>query len=225
MKRSAPSRRMTRRVKARRMTRRVPRGVRLPMVTVNRTWWANNWTPGTTSVSDYWRYFTVQLSQMPNSTEYTSLFDTYRVNSITLTLRPRYDGFTGNDTTDTTLPGVTNQGATRVHVILDPKSPVTPAGLYTSATLNTYLENGKVKTYSGNRAINIPVKYPCFADDVNGSAASIYRSCRSQWISTSATAIQFRGAHVFLQDINLTGTFGQSFDTFLTMNVSFRGMR
>jgi hypothetical protein len=225
-KRKAPRQIARPRKMMRRAARRIPRSVSMPAVTVQRTWWSGNWTPSTTTTADFWRFITVNLGACPNVTEYTALFDSYKVQSVTFILRPRYDGFNGENTTDTTLPGVTNQGATRVHVLIDPKSIVSPTGTYTSATLNTFLEQGsKVRTYSGSRAVTIPIRYPVFIDDINGTAASMYKSTKTTWFSTANTGITVRGAHVFLQDINLTGVFGQSFDIFTTMTVSFKGMR
>lgn len=207
------------------MGRRVPRGIMQSLVNVKRTWWSANWTPSTAATNGFWRYITVNLGACPNVSEYTNLFEQYKLNSITFTLRPRYDGFSGNDTVDTTPPGVTNQGATRVHTVIDPRSSTTPSGTYTSATLNTFLENGSVKSYSGNRTITIPIRYPAYVNDVNNTAGAENPSCRGRWFSTTATTIEFRGVHIFLQDINLTGVFGQSFDIFTTMNMSFKGPR
>lgn len=195
------------------------------LVNVERTWYSGSWTPGSAATNDFWRYITVNLGACPNVTEYTALFEQYKVNSITFTLRPRYDGFNGENTTDTTLPGVTNQGATRVHTVIDPRSNTSPSGAYTAATLNLFLENGKVKSFSGSRTITIPIRSPCYVNDVNGVTGAANPSCRNQWFSTAATGITFRGVHIFLQDVNLTGVFGQAFDIFTKMNMSFKGPR
>lgn len=202
---------------------RISRSPKQPVVTVTRTWWSQNWVPASTTTGDFWKYLSITLSTIPNVTEYTNLFDSYRVNYLKFILRPRYDSFAGNDTTDTTLPGVTNQGGNQVHVIIDPKSPVTPSGTFTSANLNAFLENGKVRTYQGHKPITIAIKYPCMADDVNGATNSIFKRC--QYISSAQTGVQIRGAHVFIQDVNFTGVFGQSYDLFVTANVTFKGMR
>lgn len=213
--------------KYRRMARtmRPSRAIMQSHVNVERTWYSANWTPNTTGTNGFWRYITVNLGACPNVTEYTNLFEQYKINKVTFVLRPRYDSFSGENTTDTTLPGVTNQGATRVHTVIDPRSNLTPSGTYTSTTLNTFLENGKVKTFSGNKAITIPIKYPAYVNDVNNVAGAENPLCRGRWFSTAATTIEFRGCHIFLQDVNLTGVFGQSFDIFTTMSMSFKGPR
>lgn len=194
-----------------------------PTMNVTRTWWSQNWVPTVTTTGDFWKYLSLSISSIPNVTEYTNLFDAYKVNSLTFTLRPRYDNFAGNDTTDTTLPGVTNQGGNQVHVIIDPKSPVTPGGTYNSTNLNAFLENGKVRTYRGQNPVKIHIKYPCLADDVNGSTNSIFKRC--PYILCAQPNAVIRGAHVFIQDVNFTGVFGQSYDLFVTTNITFKGMR
>lgn len=198
-----------------------PRMSRPPVFNVTRTSYLTNWSPNTTGTSGFWQYLQANLNNISNVSEYTALFDTYRINSIKFTFRPRYDSFAGNDTTDTTLPGVTNQGTTDVHVVIDPKSLVGPSGSYNSTTLNAFLENGKVKTYSGTKPFSVFIKYPCILDDVNASGSVLIR--RAPFLRTSSPAILHRGVHVFMQDTNLTGVFGQSFDIFVTMNMTFKG--
>lgn len=223
----ATKRRMTsRRRGGRRKRARIARPIRprgLPSMTVQRTFRADTWTPGVSSTGDFWRYLTTALNDCPNILEYSNLFDTYRINWIKYTLRPRYDMFAGNDTRDTTLPGVSNQAGTMVHVMIDPKSDVVPFGAYTYSVLNAFLENGKVKTYQGTKPISILVKYPCMLDDVNGNTRANIR--RSTFLNTGMPNIQHRGVHIFLQDVNMTGTHNQAFELFVTMSVTFKGQR
>ena len=84
--------------------------------------------PATTNTIDFYRYYTFTVNQIPNWSEYQALFDEYKVNWFKYTFRPRYDSFAGNDTTDTTLPGVTNQSTTYLHTLVDPKTYITPSG-------------------------------------------------------------------------------------------------
>lgn len=210
----------------RKKVRRVPRPIKqsmVPSMNVTRTWWSANWSPNTTTTAGFWRYLTLTLSQMPAYTEYTALFDSYRINTIKYTFRPKYDSFAGNDTTDTTLPGVTNQGGEDVHVVIDPKSAVTPGGTYTSANLNSFLENGMVRTYRGTRPFSFTIKYPCFVDDVNNTSSIAF--LKTRFLSTLSPGLVLQGAHVFIQDTNLTGVFGNTYDIFITANVTFKGQR
>lgn len=188
----------------------------------SRTFWLQNWTPSTTTTNDFWRYYTFTLSQLPNVGELTSLFDQYKISALKFTFRPRYDGFMGNDTTDTTIPGVTNQGKTQVHIVNDPKSTIAPGGVYNSGTLNSFFEQGRVKTRGGNRPFSVYFK-PTVANDADGVNIATYQ--RAPWLNTTTNAIVHRGFHIFLQDINLTGVFGQSYDVFVTPYMKFKNMR
>lgn len=198
-----------------------PRMSRVPSFNVTRTFWHFNWAPNTATTGGFWQYQAITLNNVPNVSEYVSVFDTYRINSIKYTFRPRYDSFAGNDTTDTTLPGVTNQGGSDVHVIVDPKSTVNPSGTYTTANLNAFLENGKVRTYSGNKPFSFLIKYPCIQTDVNGTSSAQLQ--RAPYLSTKTGTIAHRGAHTFISDVNLTGNFGNSWDVFVTLNMTFKG--
>lgn len=213
-KRSYPKRKMN-------ISRPRMRKSSLPSLNVTRTSYLTVWNPNTSSTVGFWQYMSANLQNITNYNEYTAVFDTYRINSLKFTFRPRYDSFAGNDTTDTTLPGTTAQGGTNAHVIIDPKSSVTPTGTYTSANLNAFLENGKVRSYTGNKPFSVTVKYPTITDDVNSVTGAIFK--RAPFLSTKNTNILHRGMHVFLQDTALTGVFNQSFDIFVTMNVTFRG--
>lgn len=189
---------------------------------VKRTCWTQNYAPSTATTAGFWSYVATNLGNVTNVAEYTALFDSYRINGIKYTLRPRFDNFSGNNTQDATQPGVTNQGGCLVHVIKDGDSTLVPSGTYTSATLNSFLENGSVKTYSGNKAINI-----YFKPKVDRTFAGVSTAGRtsSPWLSTSQAAIAHNGVHLFFQDVNLTGNFGQSWDLFITYYMEFKGQK
>lgn len=208
----------------------VPRSVRgklgrapVNMVTTQRTYWHFNWTPNTTTTDGFARRLTYTLSGLPSVGEFTGVFDMYKINAIKVVLRPRYDGFAGNDTTDTVLPGVTNQGRTMVHVLRDMYGQYVPSGSYSTNTLNSFFEQGtKVKTYPGNRDVVI---YYRPTVDVYNNVNSADKRSKSMWYSTTSTGVVHYGPCVFLQDVNLTGTFNQSFDVYVTMYMSFKGIK
>ena len=69
----------------------------------------------------------------------------------------------------------------------------------------------------------------CFRDarlhGAHGESYAAARYERGKWYSTTFAGVQHRGAHVFVQDVNFTGVFGQAWDVFCTMDVSFAGMK
>lgn len=198
---------------------RTPR-VSLPTMAFKRTWYYGVFQPTTVTTAGFWQYFTIQFSNMPNVSEYTSLFDQYRINAIKWTFRPRYDSFAGNDTTDTVLPGVTNQMGTNIHIIKDPMSTVTPTGTYSAGTLNSYLENGNVRSYNGNKAVTVYWK-PMIDDALSTGT----RRVKAPFISCNNSIVPHAGFHVFFQDFNFSGTFGQQWDMFVTLYFQCRGQR
>lgn len=218
-KRSTTRKRKTRRSRKMTMTR-VPRQGSMNVV---RTFWYENWTPSTVTTANFWKYYAFRFSDIPQYTEYSAIFDQYRINAVKVTFRPRYDNFAGNDTTDTTLPGVTNQGLTTAHIINDPYSQLVPSGVYSSANLNIFLENGRVRSYTGVKPFSVYLK-PTIYETV--SATNTARIKRAPFLMCQdGFNAAHRGFHIFLQDINLTGVFGQSFDVFYTYYLTLKGMR
>lgn len=221
-KRKSPySRRRKPFAKRARMMRRVPRSLKLNTVTFKRKFWYANWQPSTTTTADFWKYWTVNLAAVPQYAEITSLFDEYRINALKFEFHPRFDSFAGDNTTDTTLPGITNQSGTKLHILVDPSSTLTPSGTYVSSTLNVLMENGNVRTHSGNRIVSVYYK-PKFYDTVGGVAG---RMSSPKYLRTDSSAIQHLGFHSFAQDNNFNGTFGQSWDVFVTAYISARNMK
>lgn len=221
MKRKAPTgyrRKIA--AKRRRYARKIPRNIRYPLLKLQRTTYLENWVPNTTTVTGFWKLYTFTLNNLNNASEYINLFDQYRICALKYTFVPRYDSFDGADTTDTTLPGVTNQGATRLHIVNDPFTTRSPSGLYTQANLNSFFEEGRVKTYSGNRNVNV-----YFKTAVNNSVDSGANRTRSMWLNVSQSGVPHYGFHVFAQDVNMTGVFGQSWDVFVTSYIMFKNMR
>lgn len=206
----------------RRRIARVPRTLAMPSFTmkVKRKFWWFNWTLSTASTPGFWRYLSISLSDMPSNAEIVNLFDQYKITGIRYELHPRFDSFAGNDTVDTTQPGITNQAGVMVHVVNDPRSLLTPSGTYTAANLNTFMEQGRVKTHRGIKPVVIYHKPTISQSQTTGS-----RQIRAPWLQTANTTVVHSGAHVFTQDVNLTGISGQSYDVFVTMYMLCRGSR
>lgn len=192
------------------------------IVSIKRKWWVQNWVPGTAATNDFFRNFNFTLSNAPNVTDFQNLFEFYRITGWLIELVPRYDGFNGNDTVDTTLPGITNQNATRVHVNVDPLDTSTPGGVYSSTTLNSFLESGTTKVYSGNKTIKIYIKNPATTDTIGGTTGA--RSS-SPWIVTSQAGVQHWGAKVFIMNNNFSTSFGQDWDIYYTAYMQFKGVQ
>lgn len=165
------------------------------------------------------------MADLPNGTEYTNLFDQYKLNAIKVTFRPRYDNFSGNDTVDTVLPGITNQQGTMLHIIKDPRDTTGPSGTYTSANFNTFCEKGGVRSYQGIKPVTVYFK-PMINQTIEGQ--NINR-VPPKWINTNdytaGTPVVYNGFHAFATDFNFNGSFGQGFDVFVTYYMTFKNMK
>lgn len=218
------------RTQRRRMMRRsriprVPRSLAVNTVFLKRKTWAGNWQPSTATTSDFWKYYGYQLAYVSGYQDITNMFDEFKICALKYEFHPRFSGFNGNDTTDTTLPGVTNQAGTKLHILADKKSTLTPTGTYTSSTLNSLMENGEVKTYSGNRKVVVFVRNPTIGEILTGGA-TVQRFTPSPWLRTdNGNGIQHYGFHAFAQDNNFNGSFGQSWDIFVTAYIACRNLK
>lgn len=227
MKRSRASTNLRRRVRRRyapKRKMRISRALSVNTVMLKRKTWAGNWQPSTATTADFWKYYGYNLAQVSGYQDITNMFDEYRICALKYEFHPRFSGFNGNDTTDTTLPGVTNQSGTKLHIIVDKKSTLTPTGTYTSSTFNTLMENGDVRTYSGNRIIKVYVSRPTIGEVLTGGA-TVQQFKEAPWLRTDNGIVQHFGFHAFAQDNNFNGSFGQSWDIFVTAYVMARNLR
>lgn len=222
VKRRAPAARPRRKLYAKRKMR-IPRrigGSGTNILKVCRTTYLQNWSPSSVNVNGFWRYYQFTPNLIGNWQDYFNMFDQYKICALKYTFRPRYDNFAGNDTTDTTIPGITSNGTTMVHVVNDPYSTVIPAGSYDFLTLNAFLEQGKVKSYQGNQPITV-----YFKPTINiATEAGNNMRRRAGWLNVNLNN-SHSGFHIFLQDVNFTAVFNQSYDVFVTSYVMLRNAR
>lgn len=185
----------------------------VPKLAIKRTQYMGSWQFATTTTNDFWRYVTMDTSWINNFAELAAVFDEYKVNGIKVTYRPRYD---------TVQVGQGPQAY--AHVLIDPASTLIPLGTYSSANLNTFLENQGVKTYTLNRPFSIYYK-PRVMDQVQGGGTAAVASL-PKYIRTTETAVLFRGYHIFLQQNNMAATNANVIlDVFVTVYATLRNLK
>lgn len=212
---------MPRRVRARRAARRYGKRIfRNPtntQVTVKRTLFQGAWQFGTATTVDFWRYLEFSVnSGFNNYTEFTNVFDRYRVNGMRVDFYPRFDHLAGPVT------GATPMTVAKPHMVIvkDPYSNISPSGAYTAANLNTLLENGG-KVYDATRPIRVYWK-PVIPFTVSGGVAFK----RAPFLRTSETGILHRGFHAFAYQNNFsTAVTDLIWDVHVTMYVTFKDLR
>lgn len=219
MKRTRRPRKFTRRVKRKTAVPRPMKYSRTSVVSVKRTFWSELWLPNATTTNGFWRYYAPSISAMPSLAEFQAVFDQYKINGVTLTFRPKFDSYAGNDNTSAS----TNRSSTQVHYIVDKTSNITPTGTYSSTTCNSFLENGGVKSRTGLRPVNI-FYTPMIANTQQG--VNDASRTKPRWLSlANASGILQNGVHVFMQDSNFANNQTQAFDVFITYYMQFRGLR
>lgn len=197
------------------MRRRPYLGKRVPRIALKRTVFLFTWTFGTATTNDFWRYFEAPISDLPDLASYQALFDQYKINAVKYTFRPRYDTVTASATG-------TNPTST-MHVIKDPESTVTPSGTYTGANVNSFLENGNVRSYTTNKPFSVyyrPKIYQSVSSTGTGSALT-----GPKYLNLNTdTTVRHRGFHVFWQQ-QAMATSTQLLDVFVTLYITLRGQR
>lgn len=223
-RRARPAAKPARRTARRMPMYRAPRNT-APMLNVKKTFYLGNWQPSSATVNGFWRYYTFVLSDLPDLASYVAMFDTARINAIRVDFHPRFDNFAGNDTVDVAPPGITNQAGTRMSVVIDPKSNLVPSGTYTVGTYNGFLEQGRVRTYTGNRPFKV-----YFVPNVNYNLGAVAGQTRRrapalQLSDANSQTVSHTGFHIFAWDQAFNGSFGNSFDLIVTFYLTFKGMR
>jgi len=192
MKRKRAVKNYRRRVRRRVARPMATRNLRIPILNYKRKYSNQTIVPSTASTAGFWQYFGFQPTVLPNWSELSNLFETFKVCAIKWTYYPRYTDVEGGSAP---LVYATYQ--------IDPKSVIAPSGTYSRATYNTLLEQFGTRTIRCDKPFSVYYKPKVF-DDINGVAAS-------KWVnpylstSTGGSTI-YRGHHMFFHDANFSGT-------------------
>lgn len=186
---------------------------------MKRTFYLAAWTWNTTTTQDFWRYYNFVIQELPDVSQYSAVFDEYRVNALKYTFRPRYDSVEG------ATAGSTGTPTAYAHYVVDPGSTLIPAGVYGSSTLNQVLENSGVKTRSLSRPFSVYFK-PKVLYQTQGSSTAGAMKTPSFYRTTELTAAH-RGFHMYIQQNNLSASAAANIilDVFVTVYVTWRNPR
>lgn len=204
-----------------------------PFISVKRTCYLGAFTPNSTTTNGFWQYRTVSLTKgffdasaasmggLSNLTEYTSLFDLYKLGAVKITLRPNQQ----NMQSDQVLySSSTTQNIPYVSICIDPTDNVSPTGVYNATTYNAFMEQGnRVRTKRADRTFSVYLKPKVIEQYGNG--ADRYVSPR--WTRLDNTAGQdmpHRGYHMFFHNQAFSAGF-MTYDVFVTYYLRFKGAR
>lgn len=203
----------------------------VPVVSVKRTCYLGTINPNTVATYGFWQYRTVSLNSgftdqslanmggLTNLSEYTALFDQYKLSAFKILLRPRrLDVQSSQDL----YAGATFLDRNYVTIVKDPTDITSPTGTYTNATFNSFLECGKARTYRGDRPVSIYMKPK--VQEQYGSGANRYVTPKWTDLNTSGTTMPHRGFHLYFHNQAMTTSFMQ-YDVFITYYLKFKGMK
>lgn len=146
-----------------------------------------------------------QLSQLPNSSEFTALFDQYKIKKVEWTYMPRFDNVEVNTSIATPMP--------RIYTVIDRDDSSTPL------TLNQMLQYADVKSTAFNKPVKVTYT-PSLAASVYAGVTSGYSPKSNQWIDISVPSVSHYGHKVWI-DLHGTG-YGNNFKVDTMCRVTFQ---
>lgn len=164
----------------------------------------------------------VSLGGLTNLTEYTNLFDQYKLSALKYTFVPRLSNINAEAVLNLTGTSVIRKPYWCI--VKDPQTQLTPTGAWSRANLNVLLEQGG-KIYSADKPINIYLK-PRISEQYGGGAT---RWVRPNWTTTDApgASMPHRGFHLFAfnDDFDSTSFANMRWDVRVTYYLQFKNMR
>lgn len=215
---SSSKRRMKRRIV--RVPKSMPaRSMTGVKINVKRMFYSGTWVWGTATTGDFWKAFEPTVANgFNNFSEFAAVFDRYKVNAIKVTFRPRFDTVAAPVTGATPLTVVKPY----MCIVKDPFTTLVPSGLYTSANLNTLLENGG-RVYDADRTVSVYYR-PYISVPTNTGSGQWYK--RAPYLRTNDVTTPMRGFQAFAYQNNFSNIATDLvWDVFVTMYVTFKDLK
>lgn len=171
-------------------------------VSFKRTWFSTIWDFNTAAVTGFWQTFRPRFTDIPNSSEYVSLFDQFKVTGVKVTFHPRWLNVNMPANITTSTLGNPQFYMTYLKSMND--FDWIPTGTYTSANYNAFLEEGgsSARTVALNKPVSVFFR-PKILEDAGTLGVKM---TTPPWMSLNHGAnTQFHGIHAFLHDYNFAG--------------------
>lgn len=146
---------------------------------------------------------------MPNTSEFTSLYDQYKILSYTIELRPRFDSgdFAASGEYLPTIYYVYDQDDNTV------------------LSMSQLMEHPKVRAVRLNKVAYLTVKYPCVAQEIyNNGITSGYQVKRAGWIDCNSSGVRHWGIKYVMQGKAVTD-YKATFDIRVKWRLAFKNPR
>lgn len=160
-----------------------------------------------------------RLTGLTNLSEYTALFEQFRINAIKFEFRPRFQDLNQQQNvaaTDTTI-----RNPPLVYINRDDHHNGSLTGTWDRAFFNVLMEHGKGKIIRADRPFSVYMRKPSVQEDVVSGAQ---RYVRSPWLDLNAngTATAHRGIHMFIYNTTFDTASFPVLDVYITYYLQFR---
>lgn len=178
---------------------RMTRAVKSNLVSLKRRFFMGIWTPVTGGVPGIGQWnsavYQFQLNALPNYTEFTALFDEYKINAVKLTFVP---AFAGGLDPNTALTSVASGGVfletPRMYTLIDRDGDIQVS------TENAMLENNNARIIrQPNQTFSIYIAKPNIQFEVATTALVGFAKAASkggQWLDTANAGVVHHGCAV-----------------------------
>jgi len=164
--------------------------------------------------------YTFNLNQLPNYTELTVLYDSYRINWVKLYIVNRFNVTTQNENSSLAF------GSPWMIYVVDHDDATAPAS--SEAGMDTLREckNAKLKFFSPKRAHSIMIKPAILYQSYETALTSAYTAKQGQWVDCNYFPPQYGLKGIVNVPLN-SGTmpYTANFDVFATFSVSMKDPR
>lgn len=176
-----------------------------------RTWQASNINSAVTFGNSA---FAFKLSDLPNSTEFTTLFDSYRITGVKMTLIPQ---FTQSDLVDA-VPGGTNKSTPNVYTVLDYDD---------NTALSNAVDYFQYDTFRLHRGARV-VKRFCrpklqASANVGGAGTLALQESNKRWVDCNQASVLYFGIKVGLD--STTVATDVQYRVYFTYYLDFKSVR
>lgn len=144
--------------------------------------------------------FQFKLSDVPNSSEFTTLFDSYRIMAVKFTMIPTFTYVEAN-TAAPVGAGSLNESCPQIYTVID-RDDVTAL-----STVTDYMQYDTYKMHRGNKVITRYIKWPRIqlAGNVNGASALGFQGRPKQWLDCNSNNIPHFGIKVGIDSSSTAG--------------------
>lgn len=158
--------------------------------------------------------FQFKLSDLPSASEFTTLFDSYRITGVKMTLIPQ---FTQTDL-NTADPNTTNKTTPNYYTVIDYDDNTALSGA------TDYFQYDTFKLWRGNRIVKVYCKPRLqLTGNVSGASTLAFQAPKGQWVDCNQTGAPYFGLKVGIDSTPVAGDV--NIRVYFTYYLQFKSVR